>query len=96
MEAQTYATTNCVKTDASNAPSSIKNSNVSIGSDGTLNNAGGGKVTIGGLGYSGDLDATKGAPSGTYVGSTLAQTVESNASNALQMLLKPNLRQMAR
>ena len=81
--AQTYATTNCVKTDASNAPSTIKNSTVSIGSDGTLNNAGGGKVTIGGLGYTGALDATKGAPTGTYVGSTLAQTVESNASNAL-------------
>jgi len=28
-------------------------------------------------GYSGDLDATKGAPSGTLVGSTLAQNVES-------------------
>ena len=44
---------------------------------------GGGKVTIGGLGYTGALDATKGAPNGTYVGSTLAQTVESNASSAL-------------
>ena len=81
--AQTYATTNCVKTDASNAPSSLKNSSVTIGADGALTGAGGGKVTIGGLGYTGALDATKGAPSGTYVGSTLAQTVESNAANAL-------------
>ena len=63
--AQTYATDNCVTTDGNNAPSSIKNSNVSIGSDGTLNNAGGGKVTIGGLGYTGALDATKGATWGT-------------------------------
>lgn len=36
------------------------------------------------IGYSGDLDATKGAPAGTLVGGTLAQTVESNAANALQ------------
>ena len=63
--AQNYATTNCVKTDASNAPSSIMNSTVSIGSDGTLNNAGGGKVTIRGLGYTGALDATNGATWGT-------------------------------
>jgi hypothetical protein len=36
------------------------------------------------IGYTGDLDATKGAPVGTLVGSTLAQTVESNAAEALQ------------
>jgi hypothetical protein len=33
------------------------------------------------LGYTGDLAATAGAPAGTYVGSTLAQTVESNAAS---------------
>ena len=63
--AQKYATDKCVTIDGNNAPSSIKNSTVSIGSDGTLNNAGGGKVTIRGLGYTGDLDATKGATWGT-------------------------------
>lgn len=31
------------------------------------------------LGYAGDLDATKGAPAGTYVGDTLAETVASGA-----------------
>jgi hypothetical protein len=67
--AQNYATTNCVKTDASNAPNSIKNSTITIGSDGTLSNAGGGKVTIGGLGYTGALDATKGATWGTDLNS---------------------------
>ncbi|MEY4908193.1 MAG: hypothetical protein RL260_1911, partial [Pseudomonadota bacterium] len=36
------------------------------------------------IGYTGDLDATNGAPIGTLVGSTLAQTVESNAAGALQ------------
>lgn len=35
------------------------NSNVSIAADGTLNGAGGGKVTITGLGYTGALDATR-------------------------------------
>lgn len=33
--------------------------------------------------YTGDLNATHGAPAGTLVGGTLAQTVESNAANAL-------------
>jgi hypothetical protein len=39
--------------------SSIANSSISISSDGTLSGAGGGTVTIGGLGYTGALDATK-------------------------------------
>ena len=38
-----------------------------IGSSGTIN--------IGGLGYTGDLNATSGAPSGTYVAGDLAQNV---------------------
>jgi hypothetical protein len=41
------------------------NSNVTISSGGALSGAGGGSVTISGLGYSGDLDATKGAQLGT-------------------------------
>ena len=55
-----------VPLDASNitAASEWLNGNISISSDGTLNNAGGGKVTIGGLGYSGDLNATYGAQAG--------------------------------
>jgi hypothetical protein len=39
----------------------VANSKISIGNNGALAGAGGGQVTIGGLGYSGDLDATKGA-----------------------------------
>lgn len=64
------------------APSSWINSNISIGSDGTLTGGGGGKVSITGLGYTGDLNATNGAPAGTLVAGTLAQTVVSNASDA--------------
>lgn len=40
------------------------NSNLSISSDGTLSGGGGGQVTISGLGYSGDLNATYGAVAG--------------------------------
>ncbi len=48
-----------VQTSLGNAPAGILNSNISLSSNGTLNNAGGGTVTISGLGYSGALDATK-------------------------------------
>jgi hypothetical protein len=64
------------------APSSWVNSNISIGSNGALTGGGGGQVSITGLGYTGDLNATNGAPTGTYVAGTLAQTVVSNASDA--------------
>jgi hypothetical protein len=64
------------------APSSWINSNISISSNGTLSGGGGGQVSITGLGYTGDLNATNGAPSGTYVAGTLAQTVVSNANDA--------------
>lgn len=64
------------------APSSWINSNISIGSNGALSGGGGGQVSITGLGYTGDLNATNGAPTGTYVAGTLAQTVVSNASDA--------------
>jgi hypothetical protein len=37
--------------------------------------------TLADYSYVGDLNATNGAPTGTYVGGTLAQTVEANASN---------------
>jgi hypothetical protein len=37
----------------------VRNSNITVSNNGTLNNAGGGTVTIGGLGYSGDLDAQR-------------------------------------
>lgn len=43
----------------------ILNSAVSIGANGALAGAGGGTVTIGGLGFTGALDATKGATAGT-------------------------------
>jgi uncharacterized coiled-coil protein SlyX len=44
----------------------IKNSNITINSDGSLSNAGGGQVTIGGLGYTGDLNATNKDPSYSF------------------------------
>lgn len=42
-------------------PTGIYNSNITISSSGQLSGAGGGQVTIGGLGYTGDLNATYGA-----------------------------------
>lgn len=41
-----------------------------------------GPVTIGGLGYTGDLNATNGAPTGTSVGGTAAATVAAGANAA--------------
>ncbi len=37
----------------------VSNINITMGADGQLSGAGGGQVTIGGLGYTGDLNATK-------------------------------------
>lgn len=62
--------------------SGLDNQQISIAANGSLSGGGGGQVTITGLGYSGDLDATKGAPSGTNVGGTSATTVESGANAA--------------
>lgn len=42
-----------------NAPSGIKNSTITLNSNGTLSGGGGGSVTITGLGYNGALDATR-------------------------------------
>lgn len=47
----------------------ILNTAVAIGADGTLTGGGGGQVTISGLGYVGDLDATAGATWGNNVAS---------------------------
>ena len=44
IAAQLYAVANCIKTDASNAPSSVLNSTINIGSNGALSGAGGGQV----------------------------------------------------
>ena len=41
--------------------SDVRNNAISIAADGTLSGAGGGQVTIGGLGFTGDLNATYGA-----------------------------------
>jgi predicted phage tail protein len=48
----------------------VSNSQLSLSSDGKFLNAGSqqGQVTIGGLGYSGDLDATKGANASNFTG----------------------------
>ena len=59
---------------------SLDNTAISLAENGSLSGAGGGQVTITGLGYTGALDATKGAPAGTTVGGTLAETVASNAA----------------
>lgn len=42
-----------------------------------------GATTLVDYGYTGDLNATNGAPAGTYVGGTLAENVAANAANAL-------------
>lgn len=47
-------------------------------------------VTLADLGYTGDLDATKGAPVGTLVGGTLAQIVVLNAANGNSALAALN------
>lgn len=67
---------------SSGAGTAVKNTLISVSAGGTLTGAGGGTVTIGGLGYSGDLNATNGAPSGTYVAGVLAQTVNANITAA--------------
>jgi hypothetical protein len=48
--------------------SSIDNTAITVGADGTLSGAGGGKVTITGLGYVGDLNATYGANASNFTG----------------------------
>lgn len=63
---------------------SLDNTAISIAPDGTLSGAGGGQVTITGMGYVGDLDATNGAPPGTMVGGVDAEVVVSNASNGAE------------
>ncbi|WP_374513772.1 phage tail protein [Niveibacterium sp.] len=47
------------------APAETLNTQLSIQPDGALVGGGGGQVTIGGLGYTGDLNATNGANAGT-------------------------------
>jgi hypothetical protein len=59
------------------AASSINNSNISINNNGTLSGGGSGQVTIGGLGYTGDLNATYGATFGTNIS---GQITAGNAS----------------
>jgi hypothetical protein len=49
-------------------PAGALNSNVSISSNGALSGGGGGQVTIGGLGYTGALNATYGATIGVNLG----------------------------
>ncbi|MDQ4421475.1 hypothetical protein OOT33_13690 [Sphingobium sp. DEHP117] len=61
--------------------SSTDNKAVAIAADGTLSGAGGGQVTITGLGYSGDLNATNGAPVGTLVAGVSASTVATATTN---------------
>lgn len=48
-------------------PSVLNNKNISVMPDGSLVGGGGGQVTIGGLGYLGDMDATSGATWGDNI-----------------------------
>jgi hypothetical protein len=66
---------------AAYAPQGTLNTAISIGQNGALTGGGGGQVTIGGLGYSGALNATYGAPSGTSVGGTEAGLLATRALN---------------
>lgn len=61
-------------------PPAARNDQIVLNANGTLSNAGGGAVTIGGLGYTGDLNATNGAPAGTSVAGVDASTVRDNAA----------------
>lgn len=60
------------------------NSNITLNPDGSISGAGGGQVTIGGLGYTGDLNATRGAPAGTDVAGVPAATLVNTATTAAQ------------
>jgi len=62
---------------------SLDNTAITLAADGTLTGAAGGtqKVTITGLGYTGALNATNGAPAGTSVGGTEAGLLASRALN---------------
>lgn len=57
------------------AGTTVANSLISIGTNGALSGAGGGQVTIGGLGYSGDLNATFGAVAGANLRDSNGRTV---------------------
>lgn len=61
----------------------ILNGDIVIAADGTLSGAGGGQVTIGGLGYTGALDATAGATWGVDVASRPAELTDGRVSTAI-------------
>lgn len=63
----------------SNAAAGLVNSNISIAPNGALSGAGGGAVTISGLGYTGALNATYGARAGTNMYRTDGSTVMTQA-----------------
>lgn len=71
----------------------ITNSSISIGSNGVLTGAGGGTVTIGGLGYTGDLNATNGASIGGNLTGTFgaAQVAAYFAANSISSTFIQNL-----
>lgn len=62
-----------------NTPPGWVNTNVSMSSTGVLSGAGGGTVTIGGLGYAGDLNATYGAQSGTNLKDSSGTVIKDDA-----------------
>lgn len=58
-----------------NAAPDLRNNAITISLDGILNGAGGGQVTIGGLGFTGDLNATHGAVVGSNIRNDLGEVV---------------------
>jgi hypothetical protein len=61
----------------------ILNGDIVIAADGTLTGAGGGQVTISGLGYTGDLDATAGADWATNLANPPAELTDGRVSTAI-------------
>ena len=72
----------------------VKNAAITLSAAGVLSGAGGGSVTIGGLGYTGELNATRGAIAGTNLrdslGGTLGDAEVDNRFNTYGQNLFPN------
>jgi hypothetical protein len=83
---QTYAdgVASTAQTNATNY-TDTEIGDINISANGTLNNAGGGQVTIGGLGYTGDLNATVGATWGTNLNSIPSYLQSTAPDNSLSI-----------